>query len=341
MLQININLALKHFVLDVQFEVEQGIIVGVFGPSGAGKSSLLAAISGVSAGQSVTNRQQNIANLAPDKRGMSLQLQACPLFPHLDVLGNLSFACKHRPKNNNQLALNETVSLLGISDLLNREVSSLSGGEQQRIVFARTLLLGQNIILLDEPFSALDWVKKQRLLWAIKYLAKNKNITFIMVSHSLKELSYCADKMLQLKQGKMTRFGDTEIISQQINNEQGTTHFSFLNFQQPRRLSEHNLTKVSLIDSQQVLYINQFDEKSSYKICVNANDISVSLKLERNSSCINTLQCILVSFQRQQYEVLLFLDVDGQSLLCSLNPLAWQQLGVTTGQTLYAHLHAI
>ncbi|TMN70075.1 molybdenum ABC transporter ATP-binding protein [Pseudoalteromonas sp. S1727] len=341
MLQININLALKHFVLDVQFAVEQGIIVGVFGPSGAGKSSLLAAISGVSAGQSVTNRQQNIANLAPDKRGMSLQLQACPLFPHLDVLGNLSFACKHRPKNNNQLALNETVSLLGISDLLNREVSSLSGGEQQRIVFARTLLLGQNIILLDEPFSALDWVKKQRLLWAIKYLAKNKNITFIMVSHSLKELSYCADKMLQLKQGKMTRFGDTEIISQQINNEQGTTHFSFLNFQQPRRLSEHNLTKVSLIDSQQVLYINQFDEKSSYKICVNANDISVSLKLERNSSCINTLQCILVSFQRQQYEVLLFLDVDGQSLLCSLNPLAWQQLGVTTGQTLYAHLHAI
>ncbi|MGS0497080.1 ATP-binding cassette domain-containing protein [Pseudoalteromonas mariniglutinosa] len=341
MLQININLALKHFVLDVQFEVEQGTIVGVFGPSGAGKSSLLAAISGVSAGQSVTNRQQNIANLAPDKRGMSLQLQACPLFPHLDVLGNLSFACKHRPKNNNQLALNETVSLLGISDLLNREVSSLSGGEQQRIVFARTLLLGQNIILLDEPFSALDWVKKQRLLWAIKYLAKNKNITFIMVSHSLKELSYCADKMLQLKQGKMTRFGDTEIISQQINNEQGTTHFSFLNFQQPRRLSEHNLTKVSLFDSQQVLYINQFDEKSSYKICVNANDISVSLKPERNSSCINTLQCILVSFQRQQYEVLLFLDVDGQSLLCSLNPLAWQQLGVTTGQTLYAHLHAI
>ncbi|MFU2508610.1 ATP-binding cassette domain-containing protein [Pseudoalteromonas sp. ASV78] len=341
MLQVNVNLPLKNFVLDVEFAIEQGVIVGVYGPSGAGKSSLLAAISGVSAVQSVTNNQLNLATLAPDKRGICLQLQACPLFPHLNVQGNLNFAYKHRPKNNNQLAIDEIVSLLGLEDLLNREVGSLSGGEQQRIVFARTLLLGQSIILLDEPFSALDWQKKQRFLSAIKYLAKNKNITFIIVSHSLKELSYCADKLLQLSRGKIIRFGDTEVISQYINNEQGTTHFSFINFQQASQLAEYNLTKVTLSQSQQVLYINQFDDRNSYKICVNANDISVSTVPEKNSSCINSLQCTFVGCQLQQHEALLYLDVDGQTLLCSLNPLAWQQLAITTGQTLYAQLHAI
>lgn len=341
MLQVKVNLPLKNFVLDVELTVEQGVILGVYGPSGAGKSSLLAAINGISSGQSITNNQLNLAALSPDKRGICLQLQACPLFPHLNVLGNLNFACKHRPKNNNQLTLDEIVSLLGVADLLDREVGSLSGGEQQRVVFARTLLLGQSIILLDEPFSALDWHKKQRLLSAMKYLAKYKNITFIIVSHSLQELSYCADKLLQLNQGKVTRLGDTDVVSQHINNEQGTTHFSFINFQQPSPLPEYNLTKVTLKHSKQALYLNQFDDRNSYKICVTANDISVSTEPEKNSSCINTLHCTFVTGQLQQHEVLLHLDVDGQTLLCSVNPLAWQQLALIAGQTVYAQLHSI
>lgn len=341
MLHVNVNLPLKYFVLDATFSVEQGTILGIYGPSGAGKSRLLAAIGGISKGQSISNHQVSLANQPPDKRGISLQLQSCPLFPHLNVQGNLTFACKHRPENNNQLAVNEVVSLLGLEALLTRDVGSLSGGEQQRVIFARTLLLGQSIILLDEPFSALDWQKKQRLLSVIKHLATQKNITVIMVSHSLKELSYCADKLLQLNQGAITRFGDTATITQQINKEQHTAHFSFINFQQSCPLSEYSLTKVVLTDSQQELYISQFDDKSSHKICVNANDISVSTVPEKNSSDINNLQCIFISHQVHQHEVLLYLDVDGQTLLCSINLLAWQQLAIKTGQTLYAQLHCI
>lgn len=341
MLNINVKLPLKDFTLDTQFSVEQGVIVGVFGPSGAGKSSLLAAINGTSKGQDITNEQQSLATLSPDKRGISLQLQSCPLFPHLNVQGNLTFAYKHRPKNNNQLALNEVVSLLAIEDLLTLDVKNLSGGEQQRVIFARTLLLGQNIILLDEPFSALDWQKKQRLLSAIKYLAKKKNITFIIVSHSLKELTYCADKLLQLSQGKITRFGDATMLSQQINSEQQSPHFSFITYHEPCPLPEYNLTKVYLSNSQQALHISQFDDRNAYKLCVNASDISVSIADDERSTSINTLKCELVSYQLMQHQVLLFLNVDGQTLLCSLNLLAWQQLAIKTGQTLYAHIHSI
>lgn len=341
MLEASIDYPLKNFTLNADLSIAQGTIVGVFGPSGAGKSTLLACIAGLIKGQSVSNHQQSLSNLTPDKRGISLQLQSCPLFPHLNVQMNLAFSCKHRAVNNNQLELKQIISLLGIEDLLDREVATLSGGERQRIIFARTLLLGQNIVLLDEPFSALDWHKKQRLLSAIKLLAKQKNITFIIVSHSLKELSYCADKLLQLEAGHIKRYADTAQISQTINNEQHTPQFSFITFEVVKHLPEYNLTKVQLTNSLQTLYITNFDDKNSCKICINASDVIIHHELNSQSSDLNILTGTLISYEIHQYEVLLCLNIDAQTLLCSMSLLAWEQLGLNIGQTLHAQLHSI
>lgn len=338
MLKVNINYPLPKFNLCAELAISQGSIVGIYGPSGAGKSSLLACISGLVKDQVVINHNTNVTHLKAEQKGISHQLQSSQLFPHLDVAANLLFSCRHRPKNNNQLSFEEVVSQLEISELLKRDIRSLSGGEAQRVMFARTLLVGQNVILLDEPFSALDWQKRYLMLSSIRYFAKTKNITFILVSHSLKELSFCCEELVYLVSGKVIAKAATEQVISSITKQQGSPAFSYLKVGEVTFLKQHQLYKLTLLNSKQVIYSNVAATQVAQSICINAYHIKLMLIVPEQNDDTNIVKCRFELAEKQGQRVDIVLVVDGQRLICSISTLQWLQYSLVPGQTVFAQI---
>lgn len=338
MLKASIHYPLPQFSLCAELSIEQGSIVGIYGPSGAGKSSLLACISGVVKGQNVINNHTKITHLSAEQKGVSHQLQGSQLFPHLNVAGNLLFACKHRPKSNNQISYEEVVEKLEITELLNRDVSLLSGGEAQRVIFARTLLVGQSIILLDEPFSALDWQKRYVMLGAIRYFSQAKNITFMLVSHSLKELCFCCEQLVYLVNGQIITQAKTEQAINTIIKQQGSMAFSYIKIADVEFIATHQLYKLRLSNSQQFLFENSVATQVSQTLCINADQVNLMLELPKLNDDTNILQCNYQHVVKRGSRVDVYLKVDGQTLICSLSSLQWQHYTLTSGQIVYAQI---
>ena len=145
---------------DINCSVSRGEFVSILGPSGCGKTTLLRIIIGLEAptGGTLYHGDVDITNLRPDKRGFSIVFQDYALFPHMTLYENVAYGLKLRktPAAEIREKVNSTLETLRLSNAVNKLPSELSGGMQQRAAIARSLVLGADILLLDEPFSALD-----------------------------------------------------------------------------------------------------------------------------------------------------------------------------------------
>ena len=194
-------------VADIQLKVKSGDYVCILGPSGCGKSSLLRMIAGhevVSEGD-ILLFNQNITELAPAKRRTAMMFQNYALFPHLNVKDNVGFPLKMRKIKKGQcdaeaLRLLEQVQL---SDYAERLPSQLSGGQQQRVALARALITDPQIMLLDEPLSALDPFLRVRIRSELKKLQRELSIPFVHVTHSQEEALALADLVVVMNEGKI------------------------------------------------------------------------------------------------------------------------------------------
>tara|TARA_Y100001935_G_scaffold56379_1_gene47106 strand:- start:680 stop:1270 length:591 start_codon:yes stop_codon:yes gene_type:complete len=176
--------------LDIQ--LGPGEILAVLGPSGCGKSTLLRCICGLESLDSGTVRlnEIDITHLEAEKRGIGLIFQRPVLYPHLSVSGNLSLASK----SGHQAALEE----VGLSGFEGRAVENLSGGEGQRVALARALLAEPDVLLLDEPFSALDSDLSIRLLKDVRQLLKKRKCPAILVTHNQQEAEMFSDRIMEM-----------------------------------------------------------------------------------------------------------------------------------------------
>ena len=167
-------------------------ILAVLGPSGCGKSTLLRCICGLESLDSGTVRlnEIDITHLEAEKRGIGLIFQRPVLYPHLSVSGNLSLASK----SGHEAALEE----VGLSGFEGRAIENLSGGEGQRVALARALLAEPDVLLLDEPFSALDSDLSVRLLKDVRQLLKKRKCPAILVTHNQQEAEMFSDRILEM-----------------------------------------------------------------------------------------------------------------------------------------------
>lgn len=335
MLKIKCHQHLDDFELNIDLTINQFDILGVFGPSGSGKSSLLQAIAGLSDSQNVCINDHNITHLNPDKRLLTLQLQSCPLFPHLNVMGNLLFTHKHCKNKSNNLTPDQVIDLLALTPLLNRDVVGLSGGERQRVTFARTLLSGQSVILLDEPFSALDWSTRFTMLGVVQQLNKSHGIKFIIVSHSLKELLYCCDTLIHIAKGKVLKFGATQQVVQSIYTNKSQTPLSILSYSKAEFNDAFGLYQLALSNSLQHLYVLPSLVKQSYKLIIESSQITYSKAKPANESSANILTGVLENAQQLDDQWLLTVNVDTQMLYCVVSKRQWQQSTVQLSEQVY------
>jgi molybdate transport system ATP-binding protein len=196
------------FTLNVELTLPLSGIVALFGRSGCGKSTLLRIIAGlervpntvVQCGEAMWQAEKIF--LPTRQRRVSMLFQEATLFPQLSVHDNLLYGYKRCPKDERRLHLGAVVELLQLGALLKRAPSALSGGQRQRVALGRALLANPQLLLLDEPLSALDQTSKAEILPFLAELPKT-GIPVLLVSHAPEEVNYLADWLVRLDNGQV------------------------------------------------------------------------------------------------------------------------------------------
>ena len=205
----NVFLADDALPMTFDLQVEAGERIAIVGPSGAGKSTLLNLIAGFvlpTRGEIWLNGE-NHTQSAPYERPVSMLFQENNLFPHLTVQQNLALGLKTSLKLTalEQDQIERVADAVGLTSFLSRLPNSLSGGQKQRVALARCLLRDKPILLLDEPFSALDPELRMDMLNLIDELCHSKNLTLLLVTHQPSELTGKVERMLRIENGRISQ----------------------------------------------------------------------------------------------------------------------------------------
>ncbi|MBL8702979.1 MAG: ABC transporter ATP-binding protein [Alphaproteobacteria bacterium] len=196
---------------DVSFTVERGRFVTLLGPSGSGKTTVLMSIAGFvepSAGRILIG-ERDITHLPPEKRNFGMVFQGYALFPHLTVSENVAFPLRVRgiPATDTARRVKRALDMVQLGALGERLPRQLSGGQQQRVALARALVFEPELLLLDEPLSALDKKLRAELQWELKALHQRVGLTFIYVTHDQDEALSMSDEIAILRDGRIVQSG--------------------------------------------------------------------------------------------------------------------------------------
>jgi len=199
---------------DISLDVPTGGYGLVIGPSGSGKTTLLEAIAGhtpLDAGRIVL-RNRDVTHAPPERREVGIVYQQYHLFPHLSVAGNIGYGIREEAGGNRQERIHDLAQLLGLTQLLERNVSGLSGGEQQRVALARALAPRPGILLLDEPFAAVDPATRRELRKELRALHEREGITTLQVTHDFEDAMRLGDVVAVLADGRVAQAGSPEAV---------------------------------------------------------------------------------------------------------------------------------
>ncbi len=209
-------------VLDnISLNVETGNIVSILGPSGCGKTTLLNVILGLTdlTGGQILFDGEDVSRLPMKKRGFNIVFQDFALFPNLNAYENIVYGLRNNKNASTPEEVNDLIDLLDLRKHLNKRIDELSGGQKQRVAIARTLVMKPRLLLLDEPLSALDGMIKESIKARIKQVARQFNLTTIIVTHDPEEALSLSDKVLILNGGHVAQYGQpTEIVHAPSNS---------------------------------------------------------------------------------------------------------------------------
>lgn len=218
----NLSASYDDFNLELSFSLEQNEFVSIIGPSGCGKSTTLSLISGLlpPKGGKITLDGKDISHLPPQERKIGMVFQDYALFPHLNVLKNIEYPLKLRKlsKKDIKSEAESALEFIHLKGYEKRKVSTLSGGEKQRVALARSLAAKPDLLLLDEPLSALDAALRRQLRSEIRMVQQATSTPFIYVTHDREEAFSLSDKIIVMNGGKVEMEGKPEEIYNHPNS---------------------------------------------------------------------------------------------------------------------------
>lgn len=206
----------QHLPMRFTLTAQQGEMIAILGPSGAGKSTLLNLITGFlpPARGAMTINGQDHTHTPPSQRPVSMLFQENNLFTHLTVRQNIGLGMDPGLKLTaaQRERLEDIARQMGLMDFIDRLPGELSGGQRQRVALARCLVREQPILLLDEPFSALDPALRQEMLQLVKDVCQQKQLTMLMVSHSVEDAARIAPRSVVIANGRIAWDGETQAL---------------------------------------------------------------------------------------------------------------------------------
>jgi molybdate transport system ATP-binding protein len=211
-IRVRLEKRLSEFRLQLELNVVPAELAALFGPSGAGKTTLLRCLAGLTTPDSGLLRVNDAIwfdatakiNLPPQQRRVGYMFQDYALFPNMTVRGNLEFALR---KGADKKRIAELLDLMELGELQHRKPDALSGGQKQRVALARALVCQPDLLLLDEPLSALDPVIRSRLQDELLRLQRHFGLTTVMVSHDVAEVYKLASQVFVIENGVVARSG--------------------------------------------------------------------------------------------------------------------------------------
>lgn len=206
----------KLILKDISFQVPKGQIVSILGPSGCGKTTLLGLILGLTkvSGGKILVDGEDITNVPMQKRGFNIVFQDYALFPNLNAYENVVYGLRNQPDRSTPEEVDELIRRLDLEPHLGKSIHELSGGQKQRVAIARTLVMKPRLLLLDEPLSALDGIIKETIKSMIQRIAREMNLTTMIVTHDPEEALTLSNKVLIINEGRIAQYGTpSEIVN--------------------------------------------------------------------------------------------------------------------------------
>ena len=283
---------------NVDLNIADGEYFVLLGPSGGGKTTLLRSIGGFIRPDSgsVNIKGQNVDDLPPDRRPTSMVFQGFALFPHMNVSQNIGYGLKLKSidKNIIENKVNKMMDLVGLKGLSNRMPHELSGGQQQRVQLARALILENDVLLLDEPLSALDAQLRKDMCIELKRLQKTVGISFVHVTHNQEEAMSVADRIAIIADGEMVEQGTPKEIYSNPKNKFTAEFIGEKNIFEGK-IKDFNKTKVFVdIDNDNIeIANNNYKVKKNKKVSLSIKSESIQIKkISKTNSKVSNNQII-------------------------------------------------
>jgi len=346
--QAEINRGSFHLCADIRLP-DSGISA-IFGPSGCGKTSLLRTIAGLDkhSDASVTflnqTWQSSSVFVPPHKRSVGVVFQEASLFGHLNVQGNLDYALKRVPKHEQKIPFDQVVDLLSLSSLLNKETHVLSGGERQRVAIARALLSSPQLLLMDEPLSALDQVSKREVLNYIQLCHKQTGIPIVYVSHALDEVSQLADYLVLMECGRVVNQGSIESMLTALSSPLalGGDAESIVNATVAGFDERYHVTYLDSAIGRFTVAMSGLNLGEQARLRLAARDISLTLEPQKGSSILNIFPATVAEIKPVSDSlVTVRLTIDGVSVLARLTRKSADIMQLKAGLNVFAQVKSV
>lgn len=293
--------------LDAQFECEAGELLALVGPSGSGKTTILRVIAGLAAcseawvgiGDEIWLDTQRGVALPTQQRGVGLVFQTYALFPHLTAVANVALASRRADP---EAHARELLARVRLDDLADRRPAQLSGGQQQRVALARALARDPQVLLLDEPFSAVDQAVRQELYAELADLRRGLAVPIVLVTHDVQEAQRLADRLVVLDHGKVVAAGTIDEVVARPGFARlvpGVEAGSLLHCRVSGHDERFGLT-VLAIDGENLLRVPCVDLPvgAAVRVRIPARDVALSLSQPLDVSTVNRLPGELVALEQ-------------------------------------------
>jgi molybdate transport system ATP-binding protein len=351
-LDVDVRHERDDFTLQARFQSEERL-TALFGPSGAGKTTLVNAIGGlvrpdwgriVVEGRVLVDTRQGIF-LPKHKRRIGYVFQEGRLFPHLNVRQNLLFGRRFTPRPERKASVGGVVDLLGIGHLLDRQPSTLSGGEKQRVAIGRALLTDPQLLLMDEPLASLDEARKAEIYPYIERLRDEGDVPMVLVSHSVAEIARLATSIVVLSEGQVAASGPASEILR---------HTSL--FPQAGPAEAGALIDACVLRHEEAFALTVLQARAGtltiprlkrpigapLRVRLRARDIILSLKPPEGLSALNVLPGTVTSIDEASGPSIdVMLDCGGDAVVARVTRKSVEELGLRPGLSVHAIIKSI
>ncbi|MGB9938463.1 ATP-binding cassette domain-containing protein [Methanosarcina sp.] len=322
----------------IGLKAQKGDYLALIGPTGSGKSLLLETIIGFYGPEKgrIILEGKDITDLPPDMRQISIVYQDHVLFPHMDVFENIAYALRKKLRDKKQIEteVKQIAGVLGIAELLRRKPATLSGGEKQRAALARSLVVRPKLLLLDEPFSALDARTKEKLRDMLKKAISEYSTTVLHVTHDFEDVWALANRVVVIRRGEVMQEGDPESVFKRPSPD-FVAEFLGTNVLKGKVKALEG--KLAVIEAEGLEIYSSDPAELGEKIAVSIRPEEVILAREAvESSARNILRGKVSGVFKKEHLVVIEVKMGSAEIKAVITPTSCELLGLEPGREIYA-----
>ena len=334
------------FLLDLAFDVAPGVTI-VFGESGSGKTTVLRSVAGltqpdegrIAIGARVLFDGSTGVNVTPSERRVGFVFQHLALFPHLTAADNIQYGLTRLPPSDRHRHMHAVAASFRIDHVLDRRPAEISGGERQRVGLARALVTDPDILLLDEPLSALDHATQSRIIADLRQWNEDRRIPILYVTHSQREVFALGERVLVVENGRIVADGTPQHVMDSPSHESLAALAGFENLLDAfvvQRRAEAGVMVSRLagttVDLETPLFEAEVGDR--VRVAIRAGDILIAAERPHGLSARNLLPGTLTALTRQGPVVRADVDI-GVSVEVHITPTASEELRLRQGRTIW------